>query len=487
LSIASADIAALPKPGFLIGDKKITEGQGLVHEHRYAATGELTYKVPLGSAEDMDRAVKAARAGFKVWSKLPANERRRHMLRFATAVRERSAALGKMMTAENGTLTAGTPHFTNWVAELFEYNAGWADKIGGEVVTTFPGPAFDYTLDEPFGVIAVIVPWNGPFVSFGQTLGPALAAGNAVIIKPPELAPYSCLMLGELALEAGIPPGVINVVPAGPEGGQALVRHPGVDKIHFTGSGATAKKIIAGATENLTPCGLELGGKSARLVFADADIPSAVQRAIGSAVGGSGQACICASRVLIQESIYDKFVADAKLALDQIRPGDPTLAATRMGPVINQGAVDRIMGFINRSQEEGLRLVSGGNRMGGDHAGGYFIEPTIFADVDPNAFLARNEVFGPILAFTPFKDEEDALRIANDTEFGLAGWIESEDAKRVHRVAAALEAGTIWVNGFRDLPVGAPFGGHKQSGVGRVGGIWGIREFTRPKNVWMQL
>jgi aldehyde dehydrogenase (NAD+) len=486
MPVAPADVAALPKPGFLIGGKKVTEGE-LTHEHRYAATGDVTYKVPLGSAQDMDRAVKAAREAFKTWSALPANERRRHMLRFAQAIREKSDALGKMMTAENGTISGARAWSVNWVADLFEYNAGWADKIGGEVVTTFPGPAFDYTLDEPYGVIAVIVPWNGPFVSFGQTLAPALAAGNTVVIKPPELAPYSCLMLGELALEAGIPPGVINVVPAGPQGGDALVRHPGVDKIHFTGSGATAKKIIAASLDNLTPYGLELGGKSARLVFEDADIPGAVRRAVGSAVGNAGQACICASRVLIQESIYENFVADAKLALEQIRPGDPSLATTMMGPVINQGAVDRILGFIDRAQNDGHRLVTGGKRMGGDYAGGYFIEPTIFADVDRNAHLARNEVFGPILAFLPFKDEEDALRIANDTEFGLAAWVESENVKRVHRVAKALEAGTVWVNGFYDLPVGAPFGGHKQSGVGRVGGVWGIREFTRPKNVWLQL
>jgi acyl-CoA reductase-like NAD-dependent aldehyde dehydrogenase len=485
--VAPANVAALPKPGFLIGGEKITSGEGGVHEHRYAATGELTYKVPMGSAQDMDKAVKAARAAFKTWSKLPANQRRIHLLKFAQAIRERSDALGRMMTAENSVLSSSTAWSTNWVAELFEYNAGWADKIGGEVVTTFPGPAFDYTLDEPYGVIAVIVPWNGPFVSFGQTLAPALAAGNTVVIKPPELAPYSCLMLAELALEAGIPPGVINVVPAGPEGGDALVRHKGVDKIHFTGSGATARKIVSASLENLTPYGLELGGKSARLVFDDADIPGAVQRAIGSAVGGSGQACICASRVLIQQSIYDKFVADAKLALEKIQIGDPTLPTTNMGPVINQGAVDRILGFIDRAQNDGLRLVTGGKRLGGELAGGYFIEPTIFADVSNDAHLARNEVFGPILAFMPFKDEEDAIRIANDTDFGLAGWIESENVKRVHRVAAALEAGTVWVNGFYDLPVGAPFGGYKQSGVGRVGGKWGIHEFTRPKNVWMQL
>lgn len=487
MPVAQADIAALPKPGFLIGGEKITGGEGGVHEHRYAATGELTYKVPMGSAQDMDRAVKAARAAFKSWSKLPANQRRAHMLKFAQAIRDRADVLGRMMTAENGTVAGGRAWSVNWVADLFEYNAGWTDKIGGEVVTTYPGPAFDYTLDEPYGVIAVIVPWNGPFVSFGQTLAPALAAGNCVVIKPPELAPYSCLMLGELALEAGIPPGVINVVPAGPAGGDALVRHPGVDKIHFTGSGATAKKIIGASLENLTPFGLELGGKSARLVFADADLPGAVQRAIGSAIGNAGQACICASRILVEQSIYENFVADCKLALEKINIGDPSLATTMMGPVINQGAVDRILGFIDRAKASGARLVSGGERLGGDLANGYFIPPTVFADVDHNADLARNEVFGPLLAIMPFKDEEDAVRLANDTEFGLAAWLESENVKRVHRVAAALEAGTVWVNGFYDLPVGAPFGGHKQSGVGRVGGVWGIREFTRPKNVWLKL
>jgi acyl-CoA reductase-like NAD-dependent aldehyde dehydrogenase len=487
MPVAPADVDALPSPGFLIGERKVKETEGSLHEHRYAATGQLTHKVPLASAREVDLAIKAARDAFKLWSKLPANQRRIHMLKFANAIRERTAALGRMMTAENGIVASARDWSVNWVADLFEYNAGWADKIGGEVVTTFPGPAFDYTLDEPFGVIAVIVPWNGPFVSFGQTLAPALAAGNTVVIKPPELAPYSCLMLAELALEAGIPPGVINVVPAGPEGGDALVRHPGIDKIHFTGSGATARKIIAASLENLTPYGLELGGKSARLVFADADLPSAVMRAVGSAIGNAGQACICASRVLIEQSVYENFVADAKLALEKITIGDPASPATTMGPVISQGAVDRILGFIDRAKASGARLVSGGERLGGDLAEGYFIPPTVFADVDHNADLARNEVFGPVLAFMPFKDEEEAIRLANDTPYGLAAWVESENVKRVHRVSAALESGTVWVNGFYDLPVGAPFGGHKQSGVGRVGGVWGIREFTRPKNVWLKL
>jgi aldehyde dehydrogenase (NAD+) len=487
MPIAPADVTALPVPGFLIGDRKITEDSGSVYEHRYAANGEITRVVPLATAKEVDLAVKAAREGFKVWSHMGPDQRRAHMFAFARLVREKTDDLRRMLTVENGTPWAATFGMPEWIAELFEYNGGWADKIGGEVVTTYPGPAFDYVLDQPYGVIAVIVPWNGPAVSFGQTLGPALAAGNAVVIKPPEFAPYSCLMLGELALEAGMPAGVINVIPAGPEGGDALVRHKGVDKIHFTGSGQTARAIISASLDNLTPYGLELGGKSARLVFPDADMSSAVQRAIGSALGLSGQACICASRVLIHESIYDNFVADAQAALEKIRPGDPALESTVMGPVINESAVKRILGFVDRAESEGLKLVSGGNRVGGELANGYFIEPTIYADVNPDSHLSRNEVFGPILAFTPFKDEEEAIALANDSVFGLAAWLESENVKRVHRVSAALEAGTIWVNGFHDLPVGAPFGGYKQSGVGRVGGIWGIREFTRPKNVWMRL
>jgi aldehyde dehydrogenase (NAD+) len=463
MPIAPADVAALPKPGFLIGGEKITQTDAPLFEHRYAATGEITNLVPLGTAREVDQAVRAARQAFKSWSRLPANQRRRHMLKFAELVRDKAEDLRRMMTAENGTPRMATAYPPQWVAELFEYNAGWADNI------------------------AVIVPWNGPFVSFGQTLAPALAAGNTVVIKPPEFAPYSCLTLGELALEAGIPPGVINVVPAGPEGGDALVRHKGVDKIHFTGSGATARKIVAASLENLTPYGLELGGKSARIVFEDADWQSAVQHAIGSAVGLSGQACICGSRVLIQKSIYEKFVADCQAALEQIQPGDPALDSTIMGPVINQSAVDRILGFIGRAQETGQRLVTGGTRLGGDLANGYYIAPTIFADVDRDADVAKNEIFGPVLSFIPFEDEAEALEMANDSDFGLAAYIESQDVRRVHRVAAALEAGTVWVNGFFDLPVGAPFGGYKQSGVGRVGGMWGIREFTRPKNVWMKL
>jgi aldehyde dehydrogenase (NAD+) len=485
MPVAPADLSALPRPGLLIGGDKVTEAR-LAHDHRYPATGQVTCTVPLAAAAEIDQAVKAARAALPGWRGMPVNERRRLMFRFAQLVREKNDELVRLITAENGSAQVQVQRLPTVVAELFEYNAGWADKIGGEVVTTWPVPAFDYTLDEPYGVIGVIVPWNVPFVSFGQMLAPAIAAGNCTVIKPPELAPYTCLRLGELALEAGIPPGVINVTPAGPEGGEALSRHPGVDKLHFTGSGATGKKVLIGAAENMTPVGLELGGKSARLVFADADRASAVRNAIGATIGMSGQACIAGSRVLVEASIYESFVADCQQALAAVKVGDPMASGTVMGPVISQGACDRILGFVDRAREAGVRLVTGGERLGGDLADGYFIGPTMFADVDNDAELARHEVFGPVVAFMPFKDEEDAIRLANDNEFGLAAYIESENVRRVHRLAPALEAGAVWVNGIFDIPAAAPFGGNKHSGVGRVGGIYGVREFTRPKNVYLK-
>jgi aldehyde dehydrogenase (NAD+) len=486
MPVAPADLSALPKPGFLIGGRKVTEAR-LTHEHLYPATGKATYTVPLASAVEIDQAVKAARAALPAWRGMPVNERRRLMLRFAQLIRDRKDELVRLVTAENGSAQAQTQGLPTMVAEYFEYNAGWADKIGGEVITTWPVPAFDYTLEEPYGVIGIIVPWNGPLVSFGQLTAPAIAGGNCVVIKPPELAPYTCLRLGELALEAGIPPGVINVATAGPEGGEALTRHPGVDKLHFTGSGATGRKVLAGALENLTPVGLELGGKSARLVFADADRTSAVRNAVSAAIGNCGQACIAGSRVLVEASIYESFVADCQQALDAVTVGDPMSPATGMGPVISEGACDRILGFVDRAREAGARLVTGGQRLGGELSDGYFIRPTMFADVDRNAEIARHEVFGPVVAFIPFRDEEEAVRIANDSEFGLAAYIESENVRRIHRLAPALDAGVVSVNGGFPLPASAPFGGNKHSGVGRLGGIYGVREFTRPKNVYLKL
>jgi acyl-CoA reductase-like NAD-dependent aldehyde dehydrogenase len=319
-----------------------------------------------------------------------------------------------------------------------------------------------------------------------MTLAPALAAGNCVLLKPPELAPFAAIRLGELFLEAGFPPGVVNVVTAGPEGGDALVRHPGVDKVHFTGSGATAKKILANALETLKPVGLELGGKSANLVFADADLQNAaLQGVLG--MQGSGQGCINGTRVLIERSVYEEVLQLMQGIIATLPVGDPAVETTFFGPVINQAAVDRIMGMIDEAKSTGARVVSGGERLGGDLADGYFIAPTVFADVANTSQIAQNEVFGPVVAALPFDSEDEAVAMANDTAYGLAAYVQTNDLKRAHRVSAALTAGNIWVNGFFGIPAGAPFGGTKQSGYGRLGGRDGIREFTRPKNVYVAL
>lgn len=488
MSIADVDLEALPTPGLLIGGETRTSATDDMYPHMYAATGKLTHEIPLAGPADIDEAVAAARAALPGWKALAPNQRRRLMLDYAAEVRRQREDLKRLVTAENGTPFGFTDAYPEWVAELFEYNAGFADKIGGQVVTTWPGPAFDYTLDEPYGVIAVIVPWNGPFVSFGQTLAPALAAGNTIVLKPPELAPYSCLRLGQIAAEVGFPPGVVNVVPGGPAGGDALVSHPGIDKICFTGSGGTAKRIQAAAAARLTPACFELGGKSARLVFADADLDSAAMNSVSAAIGLSGQACIAGTRVLVEDAVYDDVVGRMKAIAENIPIGDPRDPGTIMGPVISQGAVERIMGFIDRAcAATSGRLVTGGSRLSGDFADGYFIAPTIFADMNNEEEVTRQEIFGPVVSVLRFSDEDEALRVANDTDYGLSAYIETTNLARAHRVSAALDAGTIWVNGFVDLPVGAPFGGVKQSGNGRVGGIYGIQEFTRPKNVWMQM
>lgn len=488
MTILDVNRGALPEPGFLIGGEKITSHSGDVFEHRYAATGEVTYEVPMAGEKEVDAAVSAARTAFPAWKRLSPARRRRLMLEFAAKVRTMNEDLRQLMVAENGTPYAATAYNTEWMSELFEYNAGWADKIGGQVVPTSPGPAFDYTLEEPYGVVAVIVPWNGPFIAFGQAVAPALAAGNTIVVKPPELAPYTCLRLAEIAHEVGFPPGVINVIPGGPIAGTALTSHRDVDKIFFTGSGATASKIVHATADNLTPTGFELGGKSARLIFEDADLDKAVQSAAYTVAQLSGQACIAATRVLVQASVYDEVLERAKALIEAVPIGDPRDPNTVMGPVINQGAVDRVLGFIERAKAEGAgRLLTGGERLAGEYAKGYYLQPTIFADVPNDAEIASKEIFGPVSAFIKFETEDDAVALANDSDYGLAAWVESNDLARVHRVARDLDAGTVWVNGFFDLPVGAPFGGVKKSGNGRIGGSYGIAEFTRPKNVWLPL
>jgi aldehyde dehydrogenase (NAD+) len=485
--VKDAPLGVLPSPGLLIGDRRVTDSTGGEFEHLYAATGRLTSRVTLGGAKEINDAVAAAKAALPAWRQTPVPVRRAAMLRVAELLMAHADEFTALGTLDNATPSAFSAGAAPVTADLFAYNAGWCDKIGGEVVQAYFSPSFDYTLDEPFGVVGVIIPWNGPLISCGMILGPALAAGNCIVLKPPELAPYSALRLGEIFLEAGFPPGVINVVPAGPEGGEALVRNRDVDKVHFTGSGATAQKVLASALQTLKPVGLELGGKSANLIFEDADLMAAAQQAVNGIFQLSGQGCINGTRILVQRSVYEQVVELIGQIARQAPIGDPQAPDVFIGPVINAVAADRIMGVIDTAKASGARLVAGGDRMGGDFAEGYFVQPTVFADVSPDSSLSQNEVFGPVLAVTPFDDEAEAVRLANATDFGLAAYIQTNDLKRAHRLSSELVAGNVWVNGFTGIPSAAPFGGTKESGYGRLGGIWGIREFSRPKNVWIAL
>jgi aldehyde dehydrogenase (NAD+) len=486
VAVLDAPIDLLPEPGLLIGDARVTDPDGGWHEHVYPATGRPTVPVALGGAKDMDAAVRAARDALPGWQALPAPSRRDALLRLADLIVADGERLSRLQTVDNGLPSQFTAPMPAVAADFLRYNAGWVDKLGGDVITTWPVRSLDYTVDEPYGVVAVIIPWNGPLVSMGQMLGPVLAAGNTVVVKPPELAPFAALRVGELALAAGLPPGVVNVVPGGPAGGQALVGHPGVDKVHFTGSGPVARQVLAAAAANLTPVGLELGGKSAHLIFADADLRIAARQALTGAVALSGQGCANGTRVLVQSSVYDEVLRIVLGRLRHIVVGDPAQERTVMGPVVSRAACERILGVIDRARTQGQgELVHGGYRLDGELADGYFLPPTVFSHVDSGSELARQEIFGPVLAFAPFDTEQQGLAMANDSGYGLAAYLHTNDLRRAHRLAAALEVGSVWVNGFTGLSPAAPFGGVKGSGYGRIGGLAGIREFLRPKNVWL--
>jgi acyl-CoA reductase-like NAD-dependent aldehyde dehydrogenase len=380
------------------------------------------------------------------------------------------------------------PHLTNDAAQKFRYFGGWCDKIHGRTVPMWGGPAHDYVSYEPFGVIGAIVPWNGPLFASTMVMAPALAAGNCVVLKSPDLAPYSVMKLVELIHEAGFPAGVVNLVTGAADVGEAMVSHPGIDKIQFIGSGNTAKKVLANAAQSLKPCGLELGGKSAVIVFDDADLQRAAQYGLSGAVAANGQGGVNGTRLLVQRGVYEPYLQMLSAMAGYINPGDPMDQATTLGPVITETALNRITGMVRRGVEQGGRIVAGGERMGGDHANGYFLPVTVLADVGNDTEIAQNEVFGPVLVVTPFYTEEEALALANSTGYGLGAYVHTQNLRRAHAVARELQAGQIHVNGSGEaMQPNVPFGGWKQSGHGRLGGVEGLHDFLQSKNIWMNL
>jgi len=489
MSFKSPDTATIPRHPVIIGEKMLKRGAGNTQCHVYPANGRETCEIGLASPQDVDSAVQAARAAFPTWRALPGDKRRDLMFKMAAVIEQHAQEFSGLSTLENGCPSMIAPFIGADAAQKFRYFGGWADKIQGETLTPWSGPAHNYVAHEPYGVIGAIVPWNGPLFAATMVMAPALAAGNCVVVKAPELAPFTVMRLGELFLETGFPPGVVNMLAGGADVGEAIVRHPGADKVQFVGSGATAKKVLRTAAETLKPCGLELGGKSAVIVFADADLQDAARRGLSGAISVSGQGCVNGTRLLVERPVYEQYLKMLQAIAGHIKVGDPLEPTTVMGPIISEASVQRILGVIDTAvKKDGARLVLGGERLGGDYAEGFYLPLTIIADVDQGTALAQHEVFGPVLAVTPFDTEEEAIALANGTSYGLGAYIHTQNLRRAHTVASQMQAGMVQVNGSGEgMQPFAPFGGMKQSGFGRLGGQEGLYEFLQVKNVWMSL
>lgn len=478
----------LPRCELLIDGEwvKSAAGETLVTEN--PATGQPLATVSCAGPEDGDHAVHAARTAFDSgpWPKMRGADRGRALMRLARLVDENRDDLITLESLDGGKPFRATQRQDlPAVIDTLEYYAGWADKIKGDIVPARTD-ALTYVLREPVGVVVGIVPWNFPLMNAVWKIAPALASGCTVILKPAELTPLSALRLGELALEAGIPPGVLNIVPGlGPVVGSALVKHPHIDKISFTGSPAVGRQIMHAAVDHLVRIGLELGGKSPNIVFADADLDAAVKASAAGAYFNAGQVCSAGSRILIQDSVHDEFVARLSEIATSMRIGDTMEADAKMGPIISARQLERVSNYISVGKEEGATLVTGGHRI---DRPGYFMEATVFGDVTPDMRIAREEIFGPVASVIRFSDEDEAVRIANDTEYSLAAAVWSNDITRVHRVAKRLRAGTVWVNTYGHTDARLPWGGAGgDSGIGRDLGEAALANYTEAKTVWINL
>lgn len=478
----------LPPTKLLINGEWSDAASGKTFAVRNPATAEVIAEVAEAGAEDADRAVRAARAAFDggPWSTMTAAERGRRIGALVALMRAHQEELVLLEAVDAGKPVSSTRRQDLPAAlECFEYFAGWPDKITGTVVPVRPD-ALTYVAREPVGVVAAIIPWNFPLMHAAWKIAPALACGCTVVLKPASDTPMSALRLGELALEAGIPAGVLNIIPGpGAAVGMALAQHPLVDKISFTGSPPVGKQIMAAAAPNCTRVTLELGGKSPNLIFEDADLETAVR---GSAAGiffNSGQVCSAGSRILVAQPVHDEFVARFIARSQALKVGDPLDERTYMGPIISPKQLTTIMGYIETGQGEGAQLSTGGRRL---DRPGYFIEPTVFTHVDNAMRIAQEEIFGPVASVIPFSDEDEAIRLANGTSYSLAAGLWTRDVARAHSVARRLRAGTVWVNTYGQSDPRLPWGGAgRDSGIGRDLGEAAIEYYTEKKSVWVSL
>ena len=483
------DGGALAKYRMYIGGEWVEAASGDFFESDNPYTGQPWALIPRGSAADVDRAVAAAHKAFTSgeWPRLTASKRGALLRKLGDLIADKSKSLAEIEVRDNGKLYAEMSAQTAYMAQWYYYYGGLADKIEGAVIPSDKPDTFNYTRHEPLGVVAAIVPWNSPLLLLAWKLAPALAAGNTVVVKPSEYTSASALEFMKLIEAAGFPPGVVNVVTGyGAEVGTPLVVHPHVAKIAFTGSDATGQKIYESAARGLKRVSMELGGKSPNIVFDDAQIDNAVKGVISGIFAATGQTCIAGSRLLVQQSIHDEFVAKLVALGSKATMGDPMSLETQVGPVTNPPQFEKILKYIDVAKGEGARAVLGGARASRPECGsGWFVEPTIFTGVSNSMRIAQEEVFGPVLSVIPFKDEEEAIAIGNDVVYGLAAGVWTQNMRRALLMAEKLQAGTVWINTYRAVSYLSPFGGYKRSGIGRESGQDMIREYLQTKSVWI--
>jgi len=453
------------------------------------ATEEVCATVASADAADLDAAVSAARAAFDgPWGTMSARERGRLVRKLGERLMERADEFARLETLHNGKPIMESRHVEiPAAAECFEYYGGWSDKVMGETIPV-KGNYLNYTLREPLGVCAAIVPWNFPLLIAVWKIAPALATGNTIIVKPASQTPLTALALGEIAIEVGLPPGVLNIVTGpGAKLGQAIVEHPGIDKIAFTGDTSTGKGIMRGAADTLKKITLELGGKSPNIVLADADIESAIRGVAMGIFYGKGEVCAAGSRLLVDKSIKNEFIDKLAARTKKMVAGDPMDPKTRLGALSSKKQMDTVLRYVESAKKEGATLVAGGERTDIGTGKGFFMQPTVFADVQPEMTISREEIFGPVLAAIEFADLDEAIARANDTPYGLAAGVWTKDVKKAHYVARKLQAGTVWINTYNVYDTATPFGGYKQSGFGREMSAHALEHYTQVKSVWVDL